>query len=67
MDYKKVLKLHHINNLSSREIASSCNCSKTTINNFLRRFRDCLELSYPLPPDMTNEALEKLLYKKACN
>ena len=48
MDYKKVLKLHHINNLSSREIASSCNCSKTTINNFLRRFRDCLELSYPL-------------------
>ena len=67
MDYKKVLKLHHINKLSSREIAGSCNCSKTTVNDFLRRFRDCPELSYPLPPDMTNEALEKLLYKKAGN
>ena len=62
MDYKKFLKLHHINKLGSREIAGSCNCSKTTINNFLRRFRDCLELSYPLPLDITNGALEKLLY-----
>lgn len=67
MDYKKVLKLHHINKFSSREIARSCDCSKTTVNDFLRRFRDCSELSYPLPPDMTNEALEKLLYKKAGN
>ena len=67
MDYKKVLKLHHINKLSSREIARNCNCGKTAVNDFLRRFRDCPELSYPLSPDITNEALEKLLYKKAGN
>lgn len=67
MDYKKVLKLHQINKLSRREIARSCNCSKTTVNDFLRRFRDCSELSYPLPPDMTNEALEKPLYKRSGN
>ena len=67
MDYKKVLKLHHINKLSSREIARSCNCGKTAVNDFLRRFRDYPELSYPLSPDITNEALEKLLYKKAGN
>lgn len=65
MDYKKVLKLHHINKLSSKEIAQSCNCGKTAVNDFLRRFRDYPELSYPLSPDITNEALEKLLYKKS--
>ena len=64
MDYKKVLKLHHINKRSSREITRSCNCCKTAVNDFLRRFRDCPELSYPLPSDMTNEVLEKFLYKK---
>ena len=56
MDYKKVLRLHFVNHLSSREIAESCgDCSKTTVNEFLKRFRENLELSYPLPADVTNE------------
>ena len=64
MDYKKVLRLHYVNRLSSREIASASGCGKTTVNEFLRRFKDCPELSYPLSEDVTNEYLEKLLYSK---
>jgi predicted DNA-binding protein YlxM (UPF0122 family) len=46
MDYKKVLRLHYVNNLSGREIADSCgDCSKSAVNEFLRRFRECQELS----------------------
>ena len=56
MDYKKVLRLHFVNHLSCREIAESCgDCSKTTVNEFLKRFRENPELSYPLPADVTNE------------
>ena len=65
MDYKKVLRLHYINRLSSREIAAVSDCSKTTINEFLKRFRNCSELTYPLSEDVTNEYIEGLLYKKS--
>lgn len=64
MDYKKVLRLHYVNHLSSREIAASISCGKTSVNEFLKRFRDCPELSYPLPNDITNEYIESVLYKK---
>ena len=65
MDYKRVLRLHFVNHLSGREIAESCgNCSKTTVNEFLKRFRENPELSYPLPADVTNEYIESILYKK---
>ena len=65
MDYKKVLRLHFVNHLSCREIAESCgDCSKTTVNEFLKRFRENPELSYPLPADVTNEYIGNLLYKK---
>ncbi|MFQ7290353.1 MAG: hypothetical protein ACLRPV_16465 [Lacrimispora saccharolytica] len=59
MDYKRVLRLHFVNHLSGREIAESCgDCSKTTVNEFLKRFRENPELSYPLPVDVTNEYIE---------
>ena len=64
MDYKKVLRLHYVNHLSSRDIAESSCCGKTTVNEFLKRFRECGELSYPLPEDVTNEYIESLLYRK---
>lgn len=38
---QKVLRLHFVNHLSCREIAESCgDCSKTTVNEFLKRFRE---------------------------
>ena len=43
MDYKRVLRLHFVNHLSGREIAECCgDCSKTTVNEFLKRFRENL-------------------------
>ena len=50
MDYKRVLRLHFVNHLSGREIAESCgDCRQNTVNEFLKRFRENPELSYPLP------------------
>lgn len=67
MDYKRVLLLHFTNGLSSREIAEATGAGKTTINEFLKRFRECRELPYPLPKDVTNEFIESLQYQKAGN
>lgn len=64
MDYKKVLRLHFISKMSSRDIAAACGCGKTTVNEFLKRFNDCSELSYPLSEEMTNELIEETLYHK---
>ena len=66
MDYKKVLRLRFVNRLSCREIAESCgDCGKTSVNEFLKRFDACPELTYPLSEDVTNEYIEGLLYKKS--
>ena len=64
MDYKKVLRLHYINSLTGRAIAESSGYSKTAVNDFLKRFRECEKLSYPLAENVTNEFIEHLLYKK---
>lgn len=54
-----------MNHLSSRESAKSCgDCSKTTVNKLLKRFRENPELSYPLPANVTNKYIENMLYKK---
>ena len=63
MDYKKVLRLHFVNHLSCREIAESCgDCSKTTVNEFLKRFRENPELSYPLPAGILTRKLSTRLW-----
>ena len=67
MDYKRVLILHFTNGMSSREISETTGDGKTTVNEFLIRFRKCEELSYPLPEEVTNEFIESYLYKKAGN
>ena len=48
----------------ARSLKAVGDCSKTTVNEFLKRFRENPELSYPLPADVTNEYIEGLLYKK---
>jgi len=65
MDYKRVLILHFTNGMSSREISGITGDGKSTVNEFLKRFRECKELSYPLSEEVTNEFIEGCLYKKA--
>ena len=67
MDYKRVLILHFTNGMSGREIAETTGDKKTTVNEFLKRFRECKELSYPLPEEVSNEFIAGCLYKKAGN
>ena len=65
MDYKKVLRLHYVNHLSGKEISLCCgDCGKTSVNEFLKRFRECEELSYPLEESVTNELIQQILYHK---
>ena len=65
MDYKRILALHFTNGMSGREIAAVTGGCKTTVNEFLKRFRECKELSYPLSEDVTNEFIAESLYRKA--
>lgn len=55
MDYKRVLRLHFINKLSSRAIAANCGCGKTSVNEFIKRFNESDELTYPLPEGVTGQ------------
>ncbi|HKM08527.1 MAG: IS21 family transposase [Sphaerochaeta sp.] len=64
IDYVQILKMHYLMHFSSREIGASLGCSKTTVNDFLKRFRDCKELSFPLKSDVSNGTLYDLLYQK---
>lgn len=64
LDYKRILGLRFASNLSGREIAKSCGCSKSAVNDFLKRFRECEQLRLPLGPEVTNETIEDLLYSK---
>ena len=68
MDYKRVLKLHFDNGFSGRTIAKNTGeGQRTAINDFLKRFKECKELSWPLAEEVTNEYIEALLYKKRGN
>ena len=68
MDYKRVLKLHFDNGFSGRTIANNTGeGQRTAINDFLKRFKECEELSWPLSEEVTNEHIEALLYKKRGN
>ena len=64
MDYKRILTLHYTGGMSGREIAEATGVGKTTVNEFLKRFRECSELSYPLPEEVTNEFIAERLYHK---
>lgn len=51
--------------MSGCEIAQTTEDGKTTVNEFLKRFRKCEELSYLLSKDVTNEFIADRLYHKA--
>ena len=64
MDYKRVLILHFTNGMSSQEIAKVTGNGKSAISEFLKRFRECEELSYPLPAEVTNAFIEGACTRK---
>jgi len=60
--YREILRLHALG-LSQRDIAYSCNVSKTTVNRTLKRAAE-IELSWPMDKSQTNAVLQDKLFPK---
>ncbi len=58
---KDVLRLHFEKGLGFRQISRSLNISHNSVGGYLRRAR-LAGISWPLPDDMTEQALEALLF-----
>ncbi|MGC9976188.1 MAG: IS21 family transposase [Syntrophales bacterium] len=62
---KEVLRLNWENNLSARQIARSCDIARSTVQDYLNRAQ-IAGLTWPLPEELDDTALEHLLYPPAC-
>jgi transposase len=58
---KDVLRLTHDVHLNTRQVALSLNISRSTVKNYQERARKA-GLSWPVPDDLTEEALEQKLF-----
>jgi len=58
--YREILRLHS-QGISKRSIASSCRCSRVTINEVLERAEQH-GLSWPLPDDLDDTQIQKLMF-----
>lgn len=58
---REVLRLKHVCGLSNVKIAISCNISRESVRNYLRRVSQA-NLSWPLPEELDDGALEGLLF-----
>ena len=61
---KEVLRLRWANGLSKRKTARSCGISRPAVDEYLRRAEEA-GLSWPLPADLDDGALERLLFPAA--
>lgn len=61
---RDVLRLKFEHDLSTRRIAQSCNISRSTVRDYLRRFKDA-SLSWPLPDDIDEASLDQRLFTHA--
>ena len=65
LDYKNIIIKRFALSMSGTEIAKEINASKSGVNDFLKAFRECGKLQYPLPVGITNYAIYELVYGKA--
>lgn len=65
LNYKDIIIRHFALHQSGREIARELGVSKTGVNDFLRSFKQCEELQYPLPEGITNYGIAILVYGRA--
>jgi transposase len=60
---REALRLHFETELSARGIGRSCGASSSTVLGYLGRAK-VAKLTWPLPPEMDDEALERLLFPR---
>ena len=62
LDYKDIIIKHYALSMSGSEIARQAGFSKSGVNDFLRAFKKCEDLSYPLPAGITNYGIALKVY-----
>lgn len=62
LDYKTIIIKRYALHLSGTQIAKDLGCSKSGVNDFLKRFEECQTLSFPLPDGITNYGIAELVY-----
>ncbi len=62
LDYKDIIIKHYALSMSGSEIARQTGTSKSGVNDFLRAFKKCKDLQYPLPTGITNYGIALKVY-----
>ena len=62
LDYKDIIIKHYALSMSGSEIARQTGFSKSGVNDFLRAFKKCEDLDYPLPAGITNYGIALKVY-----
>ncbi len=62
LDYKDIIIKHYALSMSGSEIARQTGFSKSGVNDFLRAFKKCEDLQYPLPTGITNYGIAIKVY-----
>ena len=64
LDYKDIITKHFALGMSGKAIAQSLGASPSGVNDFLRAFKVCPTLEYPLPEGITNYGIAEAVYGK---
>ena len=62
LDYKSIILKSFVLHMSGAEIAAATGASKSGVNDFLKAFRECKNLDFPLPEGITNQKIFEKVY-----
>ena len=65
LDYKDIITKHYALGMSGMVIAKSLEVSVSGVNDFLRAFKECKTLGYPLPQGITNYGIAEAVCGKS--
>ena len=66
LDYKDIVTKHFALGMSGSKIAEYLKVSKSGVNDFLRAFKECEKIGYPLPEGITNYGIKGLHKNSNC-
>ena len=64
LDYKNIIIKKYALGMSGADIAKDLDASMSGVNDFLKAFRECGKIDYPLPAGITNYAIYAIVYGK---
>ena len=63
LDYKDIIIKHYALGMTGSAISADIGASKSGVNDFLRAFKNCEHLQFPLPNGITNYGIAELVYR----